>query len=149
MAADVSASTGPEAYKFTREHEWVRTVGEPEGHARVGISEYAADELGEVVYVALPAIGARIKQMEQFGEIESVKAVADLFAPVTGEVVEINEELVSHPEYCSPPPWGSPFDKGWMVVVRLDDPSELDNLMSFEQYHSYISDLQRHGTEGM
>jgi len=117
---------------YTKEHEWVQmedTVG------TVGITDYAQDQLGDIVYVKLPPVGQQVRQMEPFGEIESVKAVADLYAPVSGEVVEVNGELEERPELVNQDPYG----RGWMIRIRLADRAELANLLTAQQYDDYIA----------
>jgi glycine cleavage system H protein len=123
----------PEDRKYTREHEWVKVE---DGVAVVGITDYAQRELGDVVFVNLPATGTRVKQFERFGEIESVKAVSDLYAPVSGEVIEVNPRLGSEPELVN----RSPYEEGWMLKVRLEDPAELDNLLTAEEYRQHIGE---------
>lgn len=123
----------PEDRKYTREHEWVQVE---DGVAVVGITDYAQRELGDVVFVNLPAVGTRVKQFERFGEIESVKAVSDLYAPVSGEVTEVNPRLSSEPELVN----RSPYGDGWMVKIRLEDPAELNNLLSAEEYRQHIGE---------
>ncbi len=117
---------------YTREHEWVKVEDEV---GTVGITDYAQDQLGDIVYVKLPGVGEQVRHMEPFGEIESVKAVADLYSPVSGEVVDINRELEEHPELVNQDPYG----RGWMIKVRLADPSELGRLMSAQEYDQYIA----------
>jgi len=101
----------------------------------VGITDYAQDQLGDIVYVKLPPVGQQVRQMEPFGEIESVKAVADLYAPVSGEVVEVNGELEERPELVNQDPYG----RGWMIRIRLADRAELANLLTAQQYDDYIA----------
>lgn len=134
--AALASQWGPENCKFTKEHEWVRV--EEGGFARIGISDYAAGELGDVVYVQLPNAGSSVKQSEKFGEIESVKAVSDLFSPVSGEVTEINFAVVDRPELINQ----TPFGMGWIIRVRLSDPKELDQLMDNPQYEDYLRGLE-------
>ena len=117
----------PSDLKYTSEHEWVRMDGD---EAIVGITEYAQDQLGDIVYVELPKIGARVSQNDQFGVVESVKTASDLFAPVSGEVVAINDTLADTPEAVN----DAPYSDGWMIRVRLEDQAELANLLSAEQY---------------
>ena len=124
----------PGDLRYTKEHEWVRLDGDV---GTVGITDYAQDQLGDIVFVDLPAPGIAVKYMEKFGEIESVKAVSELFSPVSGEVTEINAALADNPERVN----DSPYDEGWMAKVRLGDPSELDKLMTAEQYDQYIQEL--------
>lgn len=123
----------PEDRKYTREHEWVQVE---DGVAVVGITDYAQRELGDVVFVNLPAVGTRVKQFERFGEVESVKAVSDLYAPVSGEVIEVNLRLSSEPELVN----RSPYGDGWMIKIRLEDPDELNNLLSAEEYRQHIGE---------
>ena len=120
----------PADRRYSTEHEWA--LVEDDGTVRIGISEFAQHELGDVIYVELPAVGSRVKQKDQMGEIESVKAVSDLFSPVTGEVVEINSEVKSKPELVNE----DPYNGGWLVKVRPDDAGELDNLLDSAAYQS-------------
>ena len=122
----------PSELRYTEEHEWVRAEGD---HAVVGITDYAQGELGDVVYLELPDVGARFKQMEVLGTIEAVKTVAEIFSPVSGEVVEVNGKLEDEPELVN----SSPYGDGWMVRIRMDDPSELESLLSADGYQSLIS----------
>ena len=123
----------PADLRYSKEHEWLRMESDDVGV--VGITEFAADSLGDVVFVELPEVGAKLAQFEKMGEIESVKAVSDLFTPVSGEVVEVNEELVDGPQLVN----DSPFHFGWMLRVRIGDTSEVDNLLSAEEYDALIS----------
>ena len=134
--AEIAGQWGPENCRFTKEHEWVRI--EEGGYARVGISDYAAGELGDVVFVQLPSVGSSVKQSEKFGEVESVKAVSDLFSPVSGEITEVNFSVVDRPELVNQ----TPFGMGWMIRVRLSDPGEVDHLMDNSQYESYLRGLE-------
>jgi glycine cleavage system H protein len=118
----------PSDRKYTKEHEWVT----PDG--KIGITDYAQDQLGDIVFVDLPAPGTAIAQMQKFGEIESVKAVSELFAPVTGEVTERNDDLENNPQWVN----DSPYDEGWMLKVTLSDPDELDRLMSADDYETFL-----------
>lgn len=122
----------PEDLKYYQEHEWVRTEGDV---ATIGISHYAQDALGDIVYLDLPDIGATMSAGENFGEVESVKSVSQLFTPVSGEVVEVNEELVNTPEVVNSQPYGD----GWMIKVKLSSPSEVDELMSAEEYAEFVT----------
>jgi len=121
----------PAALRYTKEHEWIRVEG---GQAYVGITDYAQQELGDVVYVELPEAGDAVRYMETFGVVESVKAVSDLFSPVAGSVKEVNEELFNRPELVNNDPYG----QGWMLLVELSDPAQLDSLMTAEQYEAYL-----------
>ena len=127
----------PADLKYTREHEWARVDG---SRARVGITHFAQDQLGDVVFVELPKVGTRVRQMETFGVVESVKAVSDLFAPLSGEVVEVNQGLVEHPEQVNRDPYG----EGWLIVVALADPKELANLLSAADYEKYLETAGGH-----
>ena len=127
----------PDDRKYTREHEWAKLEDSDAGRALVGITEYAQDQLGDVVYVDLPQPGASVKHLDKMGEVESVKAVSDLFSPVTGQVVEVNSVLMDRPELVNE----DPFEAGWLIRVDLSDTSELDGLMSANEYESYISGL--------
>ncbi len=122
----------PDDLKYSSEHEWAR-VGNGDV-VEVGITHYAQDTLGDVVFVELPEIGSRVDQFDKFGEIESVKAVSDLFSPVSGTVTAVNEELEQSPELCNSDPYGD----GWIMEVKLDDPSELDELMDSETYQGTL-----------
>ncbi len=123
--------TNPEGLKYTREHEWIKVEGEK---GRVGITHYAQDQLGDVVFVELPKKGRQLRQMEAFGVVESVKAVSDLYSPVSGEVVEVNSALEQKPELINQDPYG----QGWMIVVKVRNAKELDALMTAQQYTTYL-----------
>jgi glycine cleavage system H protein len=123
----------PPELKYTSEHEWVRVDGE---EAVVGITEFAQDQLGDVVYVELPSVGTRVEQNKQFGVVESVKTASDLYSPVTGEVTAVNETLVDEPQSVNDAPYG----EGWMIRVRPDNLSQLDSLLSAEQYADLTGD---------
>ena len=126
----------PTDRRYSKEHEWVLVEGE--GHAVVGITQYAQDQLGDVVYVDLPDAGATVEQFQKLGEIESVKAVSDLFSPLSGEIVESNKELENKPELVNE----DPYSGGWMVRMAGVDQAQLDNLLSAEEYESYLSELE-------
>jgi glycine cleavage system H protein len=126
-------SNVPAELRYSREHEWAKREGD---RVRIGITDFAQAQLGDVVFVELPKVGARVTAMRALGVVESVKAVSDLFAPVSGEVLEINAELVKKPETVNQDPYG----RGWMVVVTLDDPAQLDALMSAADYERFIAD---------
>ena len=128
------ASSVPEDRRYTRDHEWALLEGDT---VRVGITEYAQHELGDVVFVELPAVGSRVTQFKEFGVVESVKAASDLFAPITGEVVEANAGLGDHPEWVN----DSPYDQGWIMRVRPDDPAQLDELLDAAGYRDLIAGL--------
>jgi glycine cleavage system H protein len=121
----------PDDRRYTSEHEWARPDGDV---VVVGITDFAQHELGDVVYVELPAVGGRVVVGQEFGVIESVKSASDLFSPLTGEVVETNAELSEHPELVNE----SPYDGGWMLRVRADDVQELEALMDAAAYRKLI-----------
>ncbi|VAV83666.1 Glycine cleavage system H protein [hydrothermal vent metagenome] len=123
----------PQDLKYTKEHEWVKEVG---GSVVVGVTDYAQDSLGDIVYVELPQEGAAVTKDEPFGVVESVKAVSDLYSPVSGNVVEVNDSIVDSPEVINDEPYGD----AWMLKIELTDPSELDGLLSVEEYKSYIEE---------
>lgn len=121
----------PESLRYTRDHEWVRAE---DGEAVVGITAYAAEELGDVVFVELPEIGRKLTRDETFGVIESVKTASDLFAPLAGEVIAVNEALGGDPELVN----SEPYEGGWMVRLRLDDPAAADVLMDAAAYRESV-----------
>lgn len=121
----------PKDSRYAKSHEYVHVEG---GTGTIGITEYAQKELGDVVFVELPQVGSQLEQNEELGSIESVKAVSELFAPVSGEVVEVNEKLRDKPELVNTDPYGG----GWMIKVRLSDASEVEDLMSAEEYDEYV-----------
>jgi glycine cleavage system H protein len=123
----------PDDRRFTKEHEWVRVEGD---EAVIGITQYAADQLGDIVFVELPAVGKALEQFATFGVVESVKAVSDLFAPVAGEVVGVNDALADKPELVN----GEPFGDGWMVRVRLADPAQVDGLLDAAGYEQLVAE---------
>ena len=122
----------PTDLHYTKDHEWVRVAGDV---ATVGITAYAAEQLGDIVFVELPDVGRVLEQAATFGVVESVKAVSDLFAPVGGEVLERNDELASKPELVN----DDPYDGGWMVRLRLTDPAEVDRLFGPEAYDALVA----------
>ena len=130
-------ATYPAELRYTREHEWAKIEGK---RARVGITHYAQDQLGDVVFVELPKVGARVTQMKAFGVVESVKAVSDLFAPLSGVVIEVNEELTKQPERVNRDPYGT----GWLVVVELANPAEAEKLMGASQYEEFLKTAGGH-----
>lgn len=123
----------PEGLRYSEEHEWVKTE---ENQVRIGITDFAQDELGDVVFVELPEEGDKLEVDEPFGSVESVKTVSELYAPISGKVIEVNEDLNDSPEFVN----DSPYDKAWMVVVEPSDMSELDNLMSARAYEEMTSE---------
>lgn len=129
----------PEGLKYSKEHEWVLVE---EKVAIVGITEYAQNELGDIVYVELPEVGEKIVKDDPFGAVESVKAVSDVFAPVSGTVLEVNDALPDSPETINDDPYG----EGWMIKVEISDEDDLNDLMSAEEYAEYV-EQQREGEE--
>jgi glycine cleavage system H protein len=123
----------PKDLRYTKEHEWVRVEGDL---ATIGITDYAAEQLGDIVFVELPDLGRTVTQFKAVGVIESVKAVSDLFAPVGGEVVEANSELSTSPELLN----GDPFGKGWMLRIRLSDPAQVDGLLDAATYEALTAE---------
>lgn len=117
---------------YTKEHEWAKSEGD---RVRVGITAYAQEQLGDVVFVELPKVGAKVTQHKGFGVVESVKAVSDLFAPLTGTVVEVNADLSASPELVNQDPYG----RGWMIVIAPSDPAERANLLTAAQYEDFIA----------
>lgn len=125
--------TLPDDRRYSKEHEWIRIEGE---RGIVGITDYAQKQLGDVVYVELPAVGATLASMQVFGTIESVKAVSELFCPVSGRVLEVNRVVVDRPELVNSDPYGS----AWLIAVEMKDRAELDALMSASQYQAYLDE---------
>jgi glycine cleavage system H protein len=121
----------PEDLKYTSEHEWIRLDGR---FGWIGITDYAQSELGDVVYVEVPAAGTKVEEGKSFGTIEAVKAVSDLFAPVAGEIIEVNQEVKDHPELVNKDPYGT----GWMVKITVADPAQLTHLLDVRSYKSLI-----------
>jgi glycine cleavage system H protein len=120
----------PEGFKYTKDHEWIERSGDK---GKVGITDYAQQQLGDVVYVELPDVGAKLKQGQSFGTIESVKAVSELYSPVAGEIVEVNAALKDKPEMVNKDPHAS-----WMVVIKLANPGEVDALLDASQYQELV-----------
>lgn len=123
----------PPECRYTREHEWVRLSNSNRAH--VGITDYAQEQLGDVVFLDLPPVGTQVAQSQKFGEIESVKAVADLFSPVSGRVIAINQTVVDSPELVN----REPYVRGWLIEVEMSDPAGLDNLMTAEEYEAFLA----------
>ena len=121
----------PETYRYTKEHEWVNLEGDT---ATIGITFHAQNELGDIVYVDLPKVGAKVEAAKTFGSVESVKAVSDLYAPVSGEVTGVNDVLASAPEKLNEDPHGA----AWLIKVRVDKPSEMSDLLSAADYQTYV-----------
>ncbi|WP_409271194.1 glycine cleavage system protein GcvH [Neobacillus sp. SCS-31] len=117
----------PKDLRYSEEHEWVKVEGEK---VRIGITHFAQSELGDIVFVELPEVGDEITADEPFGSVESVKTVSELYAPISGKVVEVNEDLSDSPEFVNE----SPYEKAWMIVIEPSDMSEIEKLMTAEQY---------------
>lgn len=125
----------PEDLKYTKEHEWARQKG---GRVIVGITDFAQDQLGDVVYVELPAVGDDVKKGESFGVVESTKAVSELFAPISGKVVEVNDPLVEAPETVN----DDPYEEGWMIAIEPSDPKELAELLDVKAYAAFVAEQE-------
>lgn len=127
----------PNDRKYTREHEWVKLEDSSTNVGLAGITDYAQDQLGDIVYFELPQPGSTVTQLGKMGEVESVKAVSDLFSPISGQVTEVNTRLIDHPELTNEDPLGD----GWLVRIAMSDTGELDNLLSADEYDSYVGGL--------
>jgi len=125
----------PSELRYSKEHEWVRVEG---GSATVGITDYAQEQLGDIVYVDLPKVGTAVRQSGKLGEIESVKAVSDFFSPVSGEVTELNEEVVKSPELVNQ----DPFGRGWLLKLTLSGAGEVAKLLTAQQYEELVAKEQ-------
>ena len=123
----------PEDRRYTKEHEWIRLEGD---RGTVGITDYAQEQLGDVVFVELPKVGTKVTAKKSFGVVESVKAVSDLFAPLSGEIVEINGDLPNAPQTVNQDPYG----RGWMIVVAPSKPDEWNELLTATQYERFLSE---------
>jgi glycine cleavage system H protein len=123
----------PEDLKYSKEHEWVLVE---DNVATVGITDYAQDQLGDIVFVELPAIGDKVSKEDAFGVVESVKAVSDIYAPVSGKVLEVNDDLPDNPEMVNEDPYGD----GWMIKIEMNDPDELQELMTAAEYEEYVAE---------
>ena len=124
----------PEELKYTKEHEWVSPIS-ADGTVRVGVTDHAQDALGDVVYIDLPQVGDSLEAEATFGEIESTNSVSDLFAPINGEVVAVNEELADSPELVN----SDPYQAGWLIEVRPENPADLEGLLSAADYQEEIA----------
>lgn len=125
----------PKEYKYTQEHEWI--CPEPGDKGKIGITDYAQSQVGNIVFLDLPAPGTQLEQFKKMGEIESVKAVSDVFAPASGQVLEINQSAINKPRLVNQDPYGD----GWLVRLELSKPSELDALMSSDEYDKFVAEL--------
>jgi glycine cleavage system H protein len=122
----------PKNLKYHREHDWVRIDGD---HAVFGITDYAQQTLGDIVFIELPEVGADVTAGTPYAEVESVKAVSDVYAPMSGSVVEINEDVVDAPETLN----ASPYEDGWLIKIKMNDPSEASSLLSVEEYDAILA----------
>ena len=122
----------PPGLRYSKEHEWVAAE---ESVATIGITDHAQEQLGEIVYIELPSIGEKVSKDDPFGVVESVKAVSDIYAPVSGTVLEVNEDLAESPEVVNEDPYGD----GWLIKVRVNDPGDFDDLMDNEEYEQMIA----------
>jgi glycine cleavage system H protein len=125
----------PEDLKYTREHEWARRKGD---RVVIGITDFAQDQLGDVVFVELPDVGDPVKKGESFGVVESTKAVSELFAPLTGKVVEVNDPLADAPEAINE----DPYEEGWMIAIEPSDPKEIEALMDAKAYRAFVEEQE-------
>ena len=125
----------PPGLRYSKEHEWVAAE---ETVATIGITDHAQEQLGEIVYIELPSIGEKVSKDDPFGVVESVKAVSDIYAPVSGTVVEVNEDLPESPEVVNEDPYGD----GWLIKVKMNDASDLDDLMDNEEYAEMVAQEQ-------
>ncbi len=132
---EISELNLPDDVRYSETHEWARLEGDT---LRVGISDYAQDQIGDVVFVELPEAGDLFGKGEEFGSVESVKAVSELFMPVGGEILSVNADLEESPEKVNK----SPYDEGWMIEVKIDDPTELDRLMTKEAYIEWLKGVE-------
>ena len=118
--------------KYTEEHEWLL---EDNGSATIGITDFAVDSLGDIVFIELPDKGSQIKQFTTFGEVESVKAASEIYTPISGEIIEVNEKLETEPELLN----NSPYEEGWLIKVKISDLSEIEKLMNSKDYENFVN----------
>ena len=126
----------PKEYKYSREHEWVCL--ESENNGKIGITDYAQSQLGDIVFLELPAPGTQLAQFQKMGEIEAVKTVSDILSPVSGKIVAVNQSAVDEPKLVNDEPYGA----GWLVKMELSQPAELDTLLSSDEYDKYVAGLE-------
>lgn len=127
----------PKEYKYSREHEWVCL--ESENNGKIGITDYAQSQLGDIVFLELPAPGTQVAQFQKMGEIEAVKTVSDILSPVSGKIVAVNQSAVDEPKLVNAEPYGA----GWLVKMELSQPAELDTLLSSDEYDKYVAGLEQ------
>jgi len=135
MSKEISELNLPDDVKYTDDHEWARLEGES---LKIGITDYAQEQLGEIVFVEMPEVGDTFEKKEEFGSLESVKAVSEMYMPIGGEIVSVNEELADAPELVNEDPYG----KGWIIEVKPGDPTELDSLMNKDAYLEMLKGLE-------
>ncbi|MEX2656900.1 MAG: glycine cleavage system protein GcvH [Balneolales bacterium] len=123
----------PKELKYTRDHEWIRDNGD--GTATIGITDFAQNELGDIVFVEIDKLDESVEKDASFGTVEAVKTVSELFMPISGKILEFNESLKDNPELVN----NNPYDKGWMIKIKMDDPSELDQLLNVDDYNQIIA----------
>ena len=128
-------------YKYTQEHEWICPEARDKG--KMGFTDYAQSQLGDIVFFDLPAPGSQVEQFKKMGEVESVKAVSDIFAPISGEVLEVNQTAIDEPQLVNQDPYGA----GWLLRLKLSKPSELDALMNSDKYDELVAELSEEGSE--
>jgi len=126
----------PKEYKYTQEHEWI--CPEPGDKGKIGLADYAQSHLGDIVFLDLPTAGTQVEQFKKMGEVESVKAVSDIFAPASGQVLEVNQTVIDEPQLVNQDPYGA----GWLVKIELSQPSELDALMNSDDYDKFVAELE-------
>jgi glycine cleavage system H protein len=125
----------PENLRYSKDHEWVKVEGDT---AAIGITDYAQHALGDVVYIDMPRVGDKLGAHEAFGSVESVKAVSEIFTPIAGEIVEVNDALNDTPEAVNNDPYG----EAWMIKIKMDNPGEADGMLSAEEYEEYLSSVE-------
>lgn len=126
----------PDNLFYTKDHEWAKIEGD---NAKLGITDFAQSSLGDITFIDLPKIGAKIKQSELYSTVESVKAASDVYAPLSGEVLKVNDELINHPEIVNK----SPYESGWFSIIKISDSAEKDKLMTSLQYKEYVEGLSK------
>jgi glycine cleavage system H protein len=131
----------PKENKYTQEHEWI--CPESGNKGKMGFTDYAQTQLGDIVFLDLPAPGTKVEQFKKLGEVESVKAVSDIFAPASGQVLEVNQTVIDEPKLVNEDPYGA----GWLVKIEMSDSSELGNLMNSDEYDKFVAGLSEEGSE--
>ena len=131
----------PKEYKYTQEHEWICPESGDKG--KMGFTDYAQSQLGDIVYFDLPVSGTQLEQFKKMGEVESVKAVSDIFAPVSGQVLEVNQTVIDEPSLVNQDPYGD----GWLVKLELSQALEIDALMDSDKYDKFVAELSEEGSE--